>query len=647
MKKILPSRSSSEFRSPAASGRESSPTLLVAETDKADVVVSTTKEYINDEYEGGLEERRSEETLSEKSAKSTESRHRLSDQGLSPEKAPGEPRVEMEADLSRLVKQEAEARQPHDESVDLDYDSPYDPPPAIPVLPAKERSMETIEAELPSPAAQRWSSPRSPARDRPWNKDLYLLSPRKFEDFTDSRIERMTRRIPEPELYDSDCYEGEEEEKKSDEAVVRVKASPQSLTNLAVQSIHAVDFDKVAEGTVRVTLSSDDEDSTRYPRRTRSVLPAELPDEFSNILEAKCPNLPSSKEDSGAAEEAGVVFGNPATFEADKLTVSERAKALANWKGGRGSTPAKKATYATYAQEILAAGDLLVGDLERAKSTDLNRSFPIGSGSKARKDLADDAKKQKDVISTGISPVQSNNILRFWKSATEEEVCETVEWVDRDPALAVLDDSVAVSPVRMGVFLDNTASEDQSSNGRLSVKEAYADEIHALESWCDGNRSIGETKLVGEPLSESSSIGMKPSLEQAPLSENSSIGMKPSLEQAPLRENASIGRKPSLEQASSWKAFDNGLDPFSLDSVALFSKAVSAKNDQPSSFDPFWHSGSGGTMFDFSPKSFVPKGPSPFSSTPQAFEAVPLEDDFFESRQDFASQRNPIDDYWM
>ena len=377
----------------------------------------------------------------------------------------------------------------------------------IEIVDATDTSMEKIEVQHLSAdrlVIQPSSSPVNRA-SRPWKEDLVSMSPRKFSDFTASRMEKLRA---SPKVKPSVCKDGINEEKKDDLSSVGHSAS---LTDLAVMSIHAVDFENTAQGPIKVTLSSGDEESNSSGE-FGSALPSRLPKEFSEALRSSAKGVPCKKDAQSwsdsltkANEEDGkLVFGEPSTYgeqgdesQKPRPKVSERAKALADWQGGRSGLAKKKPTFTTHAKEILASGDNLVEALQG--------SDEASSAKKVRtvQDLADQMECWNVAPQLKIDSVPKSNFA-------------VVEWIHRDPDLEELNVTEDQIP-------------DLSPKSQLSPSEAYADEMKDLKSW------VGDNETVKNDAND---------------------------------ESATWAAFPSQDQV------EKVVDPFSLDTSLTFSKAT-------------------------------------------------------------------------
>jgi hypothetical protein len=279
---------------------------------------------------------------------------------------------------------------------------------------------ETIES------VSRSSSPSPRNRERPWKRDLQVLSPRSWEGRWGSSVDveedyhqlkarhfpqsssprkqplgsrtslpvHQNHAVSEKRQQNTTPIESESygEEKKTsnmeDDSPLASIGSMMSLTQMAANSIHAVDYEQAMSGLVKTSVSYDDEESNHSGGTggTGGAIPVDLPPELakaiaqdqaseikgvssekpSNIsevtqliskaraLQAKA--LSREKLDRACHElnrelsvdSAGhnIVFGDPNTYGAaggDKgqtpPRVADRARAIALWKGGLGVKP--------------------------------------------------------------------------------------------------------------------------------------------------------------------------------------------------------------------------------------------------------------------------------------------------------------------
>ncbi|KAL7574424.1 hypothetical protein ACA910_015799 [Epithemia clementina (nom. ined.)] len=256
--------------------------------------------------------------------------------------------------------------------------------------------------------------------------------------------------------------------------------SPSTLGELAAQSIHAMDYDQSSYDLAGHSKSSspsiDEEESSKYA----SAIPNNLavPPEFAQAV-----SPPRYQNDDQVLEETpihkntenGVVFGNPDTYGAaggglDRArappTVADRAKAIADWKGGIG----------TKIRELMSSEEP-VDDTQN--STD-SAIYPL------REDAAEQspagveenptAADQNDVDHVPTRGADSFNperptrgasaVLRFWNQTTPEDLETAEQFKDADPLV-----SDYVSDVQMSDVQDQLRFDAKKLISPNAVKE--------------------------------------------------------------------------------------------------------------------------------------------------------------------------------
>ena len=271
---------------------------------------------------------------------------------------------------------------------------------------------------------------------RPWEKDMNTLSPHTWqkrhadEGNDDSKGDSSDA----SKKQKSSTREDYCEEKKSTlgDEVQSGTLSPNSLSRMAADSIHAVDYDQAVRALEpRKSISYDDERS----RGTDDNIPSILPPEFANSL--------SKGVIHDAPEEASsdVVFGEPATYGAaggddvlhEAPAVAERARAIEDWKGGLAEKPKERERNRYFFpdsgrgnQDIFKTPPKAFGFEEVSERGTAEDELPKGARGAAA-------------------------VLKFWSTTSNDEVDEAQEWKDLDPDIDNYSDTIVEddSPTRI------------------------------------------------------------------------------------------------------------------------------------------------------------------------------------------------------
>jgi len=224
----------------------------------------------------------------------------------------------------------------------------------------------------------------------------------------------------------------EEKRASCDDSELRRAAKQQpvfSLTQMAADSIHAVDFDQaMSDLKVARSMSHDEEslpskssgiDGSSIPR-TRE-LPPEFAQALSNSSNATKPlaarlmaiRAPENPGSSPTAED-GVVFGDPSTYGAaggdepmKPPTVADRARAVSNWKGGLGLKPSNFDRPNKYGLE----GAHPVIELMESNSSDPSAgSDEVNENRNSRRTSHDSPAKRG-----------ASSVLKFWSNSGQED----------------------------------------------------------------------------------------------------------------------------------------------------------------------------------------------------------------------------------
>ena len=226
-----------------------------------------------------------------------------------------------------------------------------DCPPSDEVDEVVEEEEENDEPETVVMATEPRSPPLSPRprSARPWTKDANTLSPetwqkRKDDSYLNSSQEPLLKEsISSENVSPSRLSNGYGTPSPTRTPTRDPPESPGScsLSQMAADSVHAVDFEQAAKELPPTTLSLEDDGSGSLLSNAASV-PAVVPPEFQNAI--------SDVEEEGTVEESqassahGIVFGEPKSFGAagdeevssPPVPVAVRAKAIAKWNGGLG-----------------------------------------------------------------------------------------------------------------------------------------------------------------------------------------------------------------------------------------------------------------------------------------------------------------------
>jgi len=400
--------------------------------------------------------------------------------------------------------------------------SPSTRPSSIPTIvqrdtasPSRKMYDSETDLEIINSAPIPLASPRF-SKERPWMQDLHVLSPRSWNNRWEDNVEEDYYQLRARVLAESDSPrkqsrpkalmdsrtiasmhdnsrkdttamsndESYGEEKKTDDAALM------SLTQMAANSIHAIDYEQAMSEMVKQSESYDDEDSF-FSTGTGGAIPNELPLDLAHALSLK--NKTTQKEklfDATAVlnvllvddtTDTGIVFGDPDTYgeaggeaRAAPPRVADRAKAIANWKGGLGVAPKKindkntdieekptldfeivesysDVVFGEPATDGAAGGEVLDPSPRVTNKTHAIEEWSEGMSSTASSKSPNSNSAKPMSISESQSPVSkqeltteaaksSSPILRFWSSTSQDELDDAQNWVDKDPALEQMDD---------------------------------------------------------------------------------------------------------------------------------------------------------------------------------------------------------------
>jgi hypothetical protein len=305
-------------------------------------------------------------------------------------------------------------------------------------------TLEKPDVDIPKQEACPPSSPRS-QMERPWNKDLE--SPRGWRQ----RLQATFSERAKPAL-------------ESDHGTHMNPPANSSLTQLAADSVHAIDFD---QGIPIPELKKSSGSGSRDYEDSGSgggAIPTHLPAEFAESLELHLDSksiqrdrvvqrnvLPVRVVDEPETEpqsSSGIVFGDPSTYgaaggdaEATPPRVKDRALAIAHWKGGLGAKPNKSISDEAET-DVQGSNHDILDDLLASESTQdedrITRSREEPDRvSQSREEPADHTTQFSSPLSSpaGSRRVGASAVLRFWDDTSREEFDGAQEWMNCDPDL--------------------------------------------------------------------------------------------------------------------------------------------------------------------------------------------------------------------
>lgn len=487
------------------------------------------------------------------------------------------------------------------------------PSPTKRASPPPSKELHELVADLEiidtAPIYQSPQPPPSPRnRDRPWMNDLQVMTPTSWQqrwgddadgDYQHLREQALGAPSSQPKNTKLESFidsrastpPAHENHVSSNNGA----AQSVSLTQMAAYSVHAVDYDQAVCGFARNSESIDDEES-HHSAGTGGAIPHDLPPELAKLIasnddvnEARSADVAalmktktSSKSetrkhafnaiaelnavlDEDATPDVGIVFGEPTTYgaaggevEITPPRVADRAKAIANWKGGLG-VPPKRSSPVDIAIDTSNSdeSDVVFGDpttFGAAGGEDLQQSPRVAQRAIAIEDWNDEVasspskspreKVEKPVIPPPVAatnleskvprsrPLDSNGskekgasaVLRFWASTSEDEVDGASAWADKDPSLVMND----VTPEDLEQHLLGAMGSNANTSGAGE---------HSVKSW-----------------------------------------HRQQTDKSPLKESKTTTTAP---------------DPFSFDAVAALNlnhsgQSSEQKSKNSTAFDPFW-----------------------------------------------------------
>jgi hypothetical protein len=264
-------------------------------------------------------------------------------------------------------------------------------------------------------------SPRDQG-EHPWQTDIRTLSPRSWQkhNLEESDLQFREAALSQTTAPVSNVSRGLEkyaEEKKSTRGDSHPKQAPtqNSLSRLAADSIHAVDFEKAVQTFAsKPSLSGDDE----YSREEDGITPPSLPIEFASNLSRGV--IQEATEETSS----DVVFGDPKTYgiaggnvAEDAPAVSARAQAIEEWKGG------------VSPREPPERNQHFFPDSGRGKDQDIFKDSPFGF-EEASESESKQVDRSADVSKDGRG---ASAVLQFWATTSQDEMDDANSWQDRDP----------------------------------------------------------------------------------------------------------------------------------------------------------------------------------------------------------------------
>ena len=342
--------------------------------------------------------------------------------------------------------------------------------------------------------------------------------------------EETGRQFPE-----SDDYAEEKKSTQGDDAPTDA-LSPYSLSRLAMDSIHAVDFDQAVRALERKSSISHDDDRSRG---TCANIPTTLPPEFANSLSKGVLHDTTEEAPSNVALGEPVTYGKEGSEDDDDVpAVSDRAKAIEDWK-----TSCQERSQERNRHFFPDSSD----DNENIfKET--CQSFGLQEESESNHPEND---KPKTNGARGASAV-----LRFWATTSKDEMDEAQDWQDCDPDI--------------DEYSDTEVPDDTPENATSTTRLVASTYIPA------------QGMNVPRPIQRSSSredleIGAeKP--ENPPPAELDPFSLETF---AALNSSTPAAKKSKIAFDPFGDAFGDSVDFTSLDPEGLFAPS-SATDDMPS-----------------------------------------------------------------
>jgi hypothetical protein len=302
-------------------------------------------------------------------------------------------------------------------------------------------------------------------RDRgehPWQTDIRTLSPRSWQkrNLEESNLQHRGAALSQTTApVSNNVSRGLEkyaEEKKSTRGDSHPNQTPSqnSLSRLAADSIHAVDFEKAVQTfACKPSLSGDDE----YSREEDGIIPPSLPIEFASNLSRGV--IQEATEETSS----DVVFGDPKTygiaggnFAEDSPAVSARAKAI------EARQPERNQHF--------------FPDSGRGKDQDIFKDSPFGFEEASESELKQ-VDWSADVSKDGRG---ASAVLQFWATTSQDEMDDANSWQDRDPDVgeygSVINEDISekvTSTTRLIASMHVREAESTTRSIRSNSHEVY------------------------------------------------------------------------------------------------------------------------------------------------------------------------------
>ena len=445
----------------------------------------------------------------------------------------------------------------------------------------KNRTLAAFEVDLQQKSS--FSNKKSPARQRATGIPTVT---------TPSRRSQLDARSQMSETSREDCP--------------RQRSRPSQLTQMAADSIHAVDFEQ-AVASMRNHTSMVEDDDSHQSSLGDSAIPNVLPPELARTLASSKPRSKALQghipfESNGGT--AGIIFGDPATYgeaggeaRAAPPKVLERAQAIAAWKGGLGVKPPKKSfspsnnSLQVFELVDSSSSEQIAGTSqqvdERKKNTQTNNQHSI---------VLPHLPESKQTPSAQKSCKPSPLVPAVIQTDDFAEAEATEPWVNDDDALPDVQTGKAscntynlpsgFSPQLAGGHADEFAGWNSPKSEKLKTESSFAysgDPFDLSAAACFRQTSSRSNTRDRDPFA--------PSVFDFPTSTNDKQSQIP----------AAFSAANVFDQHPHQKT--NSDDPFATHLPKGFSaQSASQHRKDCSSFDPFWDSGD--DPVDFGRSSF-------------------------------------------
>ena len=461
-----------------------------------------------------------------------------------------------------------------------------------PAVQERERlaSDESVKLENCPPV-----SPRSP-RDRPWTKDLE--SPKgwrqRFQSSLDGKL--AAELMPNPSAsriallntalarqgVSSDAIESTTEAEESGTQMVY------SLKQMAADSVHAVDFERSISVTELKKSSGSNEDDESQGSVGESAFPQNLPLEFAKSLERQSDKSKSPTRgpvalrvvDNPSVDEqalSGIVFGDPSTYgaagggvgvEKTPPKVKDRARAIAQWKGGQGIRPNKSTGSSSDTEGESQRGmERLDSATSSDRASDGNAivgkvAFSAKSGEDNEAMIVEPTASGPSVSSS--SPPQerrrgASSVLRFWSGTPEEDFEGACTFMNSDPGLEA-------PPAACD---DTNPSEDRMA----SFRKPRVEDINI--------GSVSEWRRIDSPSAASSKSPRKASFPDDPFPIDTLAGL---YEEPVKKDRKDAAFDPFFDVEDDVGAFDTNVLDFFNASIRVAKPGVTPSSPAPTTF---------------------------------------------------------------